>query len=164
MSIASVSSRRLLPVQNPRRSSWRLARDRLHSIRFLRRLLHVPFLLFHFLANRLVQIVEALRFLAGYRVLSSRANERGLTRKNLYRHKSKWKRKIDPREKATYLIEHCLRRADEAPPCRASSLRHTDVENLTVILHVGVISVDPVVAGEIVHDILSNERRVVRQF
>lgn len=62
------------------------------------------------------------------------------------------------------MIEHRLRGADEAPSGRAPGLRHANVENLTIVLHVGVVSVNSVLTGEVVNDILPDQRGVVRQF
>lgn len=64
----------------------------------------------------------------------------------------------------THLIKHGLRGADEAPSDRSPSLRHANVENLTIVIHVGVISINSVLTGEVVHDIVTNQRRIVRKF
>lgn len=62
------------------------------------------------------------------------------------------------------MIEYRLRGADEAPSGRAPDLRHANVENLTIVLHVGVVSVNSVLTGEIVNDILPDQRGVVGKF
>lgn len=59
------------------------------------------------------------------------------------------------------MIEYRLRGADEAPPGRTSDLWHANVENLTIVLHVGVVSVNSILTGEIVDDILPDQRGVV---
>lgn len=64
----------------------------------------------------------------------------------------------------THLIKHGLRGADEAPSDRSPGLRHADVENLAIVIHIGVISVNSVLTGEVVHDIVPNQRRIVRKF
>lgn len=62
------------------------------------------------------------------------------------------------------MIEYRLRGADEAPSGRAPDLRHANVENLTIVLHIGVVSVNSVLTGEIVNDILPDQRGVVGKF
>lgn len=62
-----------------------------------------------------------------------------------------------------YLVEDRLGGTDEAPPDRAPRLRQTHVKHLTLVLHVGVVSVNPVLARERVDDVLADQRRVVGQ-
>lgn len=38
------------------------------------------------------------------------------------------------------------------------------MEDLAVVFHIRVVPVNPVLAGEVVHDVLSDQRCVVRQF
>lgn len=62
------------------------------------------------------------------------------------------------------MIEYRLRWTDEAPSGRAPDLWHANVENLTIVLHVGVVSVNSVLTGEIVDDILPDQCGVVGKF
>lgn len=67
-----------------------------------------------------------------------------------------------------YLVKDSLFRADEAP---LESLlfavgeldRQTDVEQLTVVVHIRVVAVDPRLAGEGVRDVGADGRRVAGQ-
>lgn len=75
---------------------------------------------------------------------------------------------VSKREKETsriiaHLIKHGLRGADEAPSDRSPSLRHANVENLAIVIHIGVISINSVLTGEVVHDIVPDQRRIVRK-
>lgn len=72
----SLIPRHFLWIRDPRcPGGWWSARNRFR-VRFF--LLHLVFLFLHLLADRLVQVVEFLRFLARYRVFRFRANERRL--------------------------------------------------------------------------------------
>lgn len=71
----SLIPRHFLWIRDPRCPGWWSARNRFR-VRFF--LLHVVFLFLHLLADRLVQVVEFLGFLARYRVFRFRANERRL--------------------------------------------------------------------------------------
>lgn len=63
----------------------------------------------------------------------------------------------------THLIEDRLGWADEAPANRAPRLRQAHVKHLALVLHVGVVAVDSVLARERVDDVVADQRRVVGQ-
>lgn len=67
------------------------------------------------------------------------------------------------KKKKRYLIENRLGGTDEAPSDRAPRLRQAHVKHLAFVLHVGIVSVNPVLTRERVDDVLADERGVVGQ-